>query len=185
MKTKIFFACFIIALIPLIYLSSCSKFQDLAAFDVRYTIPRTTFTYTPAPFKSGEQLLYSGSVTANLDSIMNSHGVSSGIIGATTFTRCSITMVQPTDQTFSWLHSARGEISQNADFTPVQEVGYVVNTDTTATTVILTLNNVNIRPYLGARQFYFRVFGVLNGPLPVDWVEMYIDGQLLMHVEPL
>jgi hypothetical protein len=166
-------------------LPSCSKFQDLAAFDVRYTIPRTTFTYIPSTFKSGEQLLYAGPVTANLDSIMNANGVSSGIVGTTTFTSLSVTIAEPSDLTFSWLLSARGEISQNADFAPVQQIGYVENTDTTAKTVILTLNNINIRPYLGARLFYVRIFGVLNGPVPADWVKMYIDGQLLMHIEPL
>ncbi len=101
----------------------------------------------PSTFKSGEQLLYAGPVTANIDSIMNANGVSSGIVGTTTFTSLSVTIAEPSDLTFSWLLSARGEISQNADFATAQEIGFVENSNPTAKTVILTLNNVNIRPF--------------------------------------
>jgi len=186
MKAKIVFSLFMVVMVPLIFLSSCSNFKNLAAFDVAYTMPRTTFTFTPVPLKAGgEQLLYSGSVAANLDSIMNSHGVSSGIVGNTFFTKCSITIQSPSTLTFDWLQSARAEISLNPDFSPSQEVGSVTNTTPQAKTVVLVLNNTNIRPYLGSRFFYFRVFGVLNGTVPSQFVQMYMDGQLQMHIEPL
>lgn len=147
MKSKPLNIVFLFTIVILLALPSCSKFQDLAAFDVRYTIPRTTLTYVPSTFKSGEQLLYAGPVTANIDSIMNANGVSSGIVGTTTFTSLSVTIAEPSDLTFSWLLSARGEISQNADFATAQEIGFVENSNPTAKTVILTLNNVNIRPF--------------------------------------
>ncbi len=174
-----------IGVFPVLFFSSCSKIKELSSFDVSYKIPRQTFTYTPTVYKSGEQLLYSGFITANLDSILSANGLSSGVVGTTTFTKCSITIEQPDSVTFGWLQSARGEISQNADFTPAQEVGYVTNSDPLAKTVHLTLNNTNIRPYLGSRTFYFRIFGVLNGPVPSQWVQMYLDGSLQMHLVPL
>lgn len=174
-----------ITLAVLFMLPSCSKFQDLAAFDVSYTIPRTSFTYVPTTVKSEEQLLFSGAVTANLDSIMNANGVSSGIVGETKFTKLTITIAEPEDVTFNWLISARGEISQSADFLSVQEIGYVTNNDPLAKSVVLTLNNVNIRPYLGARLFYVRIYGVVNLPIPSDWIKMYIEGKMVMHIEPL
>jgi len=185
MKTRIIILLLLVVLVPILYFTSCSRLKNLAAFDVSYTLPRTTFTYTPTSYKDGEQLLFSDHIEANLDSILNANGVSSGIVGNTTFTRCSITIIEPSDMTFGWLQSARGEISQNADFSPAQEVGYVTNNDPDAKTVVLTLNNTNIRPYLGNKYFYFRIFGVLNGPVPGNWAKMYIDGQLLMHIEPL
>jgi len=185
MKMRILFAILSIAVLPVLFLSSCSKLKDLTAIDVSYKIPRQTFTYTPTSFKSGEQLLYSGFITANLDSILSANGLSSGVVGNTMFTKCSITIAQPDTVTFGWLQSARGEISDNAGFTPAQEVGHVTNTDPLAKTVNLTLNNTNIRPYLGAKTFYFRIFGILNGPVPADWVQMYMDGTLQMHLEPL
>jgi len=185
MKTRIILTMLSVAIFPILFFSSCAKLKDLAAIDVSYKIPRQTFIYSPSTFKSGEQLLYSGQINANLDSILNSYGFSSGVVGNTEFTHCSITIDQPDSVNFSWLQSARGEISMNANFTPAQEVGTATVTDPAAKTVNLTTNNANIRPYLGSRTFYFRVFGTLNGPLPTDWVQMYVDGTLQMHLEPL
>ena len=185
MKTRVLLIILVIGVIPVLFISSCSKLKELTSIDVSYKIPRQTFVYVPTSFKSGEQLLYSGFVEANLDSILSANGLSSGVVGTTTFTKCTVTIDQPDSVTFSWLQSARGEISQNADFTPAQEVGYVVNSDPNAKTVNLTLNNTNIRPYLGSKTFYFRIFGVLNGPVPGNWVQMYVDGVLQMHLEPL
>lgn len=170
----------------MLYFSSCNNIKELAAFDVIYTLPPTTFTYTPASLKGGEEeLLYSGAIEANLDSILNANGFSAGVIGNTQFVECTISIVQPSTVTFGWLQSARGEISDNPEFNPVREVGSVFNNDPEATTVVLLVNNTNIRPYLGAKYFYFRIFGVLNGPIPTEWVEMVIEGKLLMHLEPL
>ncbi|MEI7663110.1 MAG: hypothetical protein WCK34_12960 [Bacteroidota bacterium] len=185
MKTRMLILVFAIAVVPVLFLLSCSKAKDAVAFDYTYKIPRTTFIYTPGIFKSGEQLIYSGTIRANLDSILNANGFSSGVVGTTTFSKCSITLEQPDTLTFSWLGSARGVISATADFNPEQEVGTVTNTDPLAKTVVLTTNNGNIRPYLGSRNFYFRLYGVLNKPLPVAWAQMYLEGQLVMHLQPL
>lgn len=186
MKTKNIFFIILTGLGILLSFSSCNDIRELAAFDVVYTLPPTNFTYNPAGMKGGgEELLYSGAIEANLDSILNANGFSAGVVGNTQFIECTVSIVQPSDLTFGWLHTARGEISGNPEFLPVQEVGSVVNTDPDATTVVMIINNTNIRPYLGAKFFYFRVFGELNGPLPAEWVEMTIEGKLLMHLEPL
>ena len=185
MKTRILLTIFTMAIAPALFFISCNTAKEIVAFDYAYKIPRTTFIYTPVTFKTGEQLLYSGAIVANLDSILNANGFSSGVVGNTTFTKCSVTIDQPDSITFSWLQSARGEISANADFNPAQQVGQVVTTDPNAKTVNLTTNNTNIRPYLGSKTFYFRIYGVLSGPVPVAWVQMYLNGQLTMHLQPL
>jgi hypothetical protein len=184
MKTRILLTLLTIVVFPVFFLSSCSKIKDLTAFDVTYNVPRTTFTYTPTTNKSGEQILYAGYVSANLDSILNANNISTSAIENATFTKCSITIEKPDNVTFSWLHSARAEISENAGSTPA-EVGNVTVADPNAKTVNFVLNNTNIRPYLGGKSFYFRILGVLNGPVPSDWVQMYMDGTLLLHVQPI
>ncbi|MEI7501082.1 MAG: hypothetical protein WCK84_11630 [Bacteroidota bacterium] len=181
MKTRMMLTMLTIAIFPVIFFSSCSK---LLSFNVSYKIPRQTFDYKPTNYKSGEQLLYYGYISANLDSILNANGLSSGVVGNTTVTQCSITIDKPDSVTFGWLQYARGVISQNAE-SAGEQVGDVTVTDATAKTVNLTLNNTNIRPYLGSKTFYFRIFGVLNGAVPVTWVQMYIDGTLQMRLEPL
>ena len=185
MKTRILLIIFSVAVFPVLFNSSCTTVKKVVAFDYTYKIPRTAFTYTPSLLKTGEQLLFSGPVTANLDSILNANGLSSGVVGTTTFTKCSVTIEKPDSVTFSWLQSMRGEISSVVDFNPAQQVGTVTNTDPMAKTVNLTTNNTNIRPYLGSKNFYFRIYGTLNGPVPVPWVQMYLDGQLTMRLQPL
>jgi len=185
MKTRFLFLLTTCSLLPVCWFSSCRQVKELAEFDVIYTIPPTSFTYTSTNVKSGEELLYSGAIYANLDSILNANGFSSGVIGNTQFIECSVSIVEPSTETFGWLHSARAEISDNSGFSPAQEVGSVVNNDTLAQTVNLTLRSTNIRPYLGPKFFYLRIFGELNGPLPIEWIEMMLSGQLKMHLEPL
>ncbi|MEI7981394.1 MAG: hypothetical protein WCI71_07045, partial [Bacteroidota bacterium] len=84
-----------------------------------------------------------------------------------------------------WLQSARAVVSQDANFTSFVQIGTVTNTDPTAKTVILTMNNDNIRPYLGTTGFYVRVYAVLNGAIPTHWYQMYIDSQLKMRIKAL
>ncbi|NCA77465.1 MAG: hypothetical protein EOM90_14125 [Alphaproteobacteria bacterium] len=175
----------LVAVSMILVSSSCGKLKELSAFDVAYTLPRTTFTYQPTQLKSGEQLLYSGFFNANLDSILQANGFSSGLVGNTMVTSCSVTIQEPSNITFSWLQSARAEVSANENFTPAQPVGSVINQDPLNKTVVLTMNNTNIRPYLNGKAFYFRIFGVLNGAVPSEWVQMYVDGTLQMHLEPL
>jgi len=186
MKTRTFIAISIAALMPLFFFSTCNSIKELVAFDVIYTLPPTTFTYIPSAMKGGgEELLFSGAIEANLDSILNANGFSAGVVGNTQFIECTVSIAQPSALTFGWLGSARGEISDNPEFSLASEIGSVVNNDPNATSVVLLVNNTNIRPYLGAQFFYFRVFGVLNGPLPAEFVDLVVEGKLLMHLEPL
>jgi hypothetical protein len=164
---------------------SCNKINEITSFDVIYTLPQTTFTFTPTALKADETLLYYSAVEANLDSILTANGFNPGIINQSQFIQCTVTILEPSEETFGWLQSARGEISSNPDFQPGFEVGFVENHDPNAKTVVFTLNSLNIRPYLGAELFYFRIFGVLNGTVPSEFVEMAVNGALLMHLEPL
>ena len=186
MKTRIYLSLLILLAVPLIYFTSCNKAKELAAVDISMKLPRQHFTYTGAMLKTGsEAILYSGMVRINLDSVLGAYGFSSGIIQNTYFTYLAITIEQPPDSTFHWLSSMRATVADNQNFQPENQVGSVTNTDPTAKTVVVTLNNLNIRPYLTQASFYLRVYGVLNGPLPAITVGMYIDGTIKFTVAPL
>ena len=186
MKTRIFISLAILLAIPLIYLSSCSKVKELTAVDVSMKISRQHFTYTATNLKSGsEVILCSEHVTVNLDSILNANGIPTGIIQTTTFTYLAVTIEQPPDSTFHWLSSMRATVADNSNFNPENQVGSVTNNDPNAKTVVVTLNNLNIRPYLSNPGFYVRVYAMLNGPLPAVTVGMFIDGTVQLHIEPL
>jgi|APCry1669188970_1035186.scaffolds.fasta_scaffold00098_15 hypothetical protein len=186
MKTRIYIFLLIILAVPLIYLTSCKQAKDLVAFDVTMKLPRQHFTYTGTSLKtSGEVVLYSGLIHVNLDSLLNANGFSSGVIQNTYFTYLAVSIEQPPDSTFHWLNSMRATVSDNANFQPENEVGNVTNTNPAAKTVVVTLNNVNIRPYLSQPSFYVRVYGSLNGPLPAITFGMFLDGSIQLRVEPI
>ena len=186
MKTRIYIFLFILLAIPLLYLTSCKQAKDLVAFDVSMKLPRQHFTYTGTYLKtSNEVVLYSGLIHVNLDSMLNANGFNSGIIQNTYFTYLAVTIEQPPDSTFHWLNSMRATVSDNVNFQPENEVGNVTNTNPSAKTVVVTLNNVNIRPYLSQPSFYVRVYGSLNGTLPAVTFGMFIDGSIQLRVEPL
>ena len=153
--------------------------------DYTYNLPRKTFSFPPVFFKSTEQVLYSGPYLMNLDSILHVNGFSSGVVGATYFTKCSVTITQPPDGNFAWLQSSRIEISKVSTFDSVQEIGTVSDIDPTANVLSYTMNHVNIRPYLGSKVFYVRLLGTLKIKQPAAVVQMYIDGQVVMRLQPL
>lgn len=185
MKTPVPYLAAIVIGFTIAAFFSCNKIKEIAAFDVVYTLPVTTFNYIPSALKGEEELLYVGAVEANLDSILEANGFSAGVVGESEFISCKVTILEPEELTFSWLESARAEIAANPAMTPAYEVGSVVNTGASLKSVDLTLNNVNIRPYLGATFFYLRIFGVLNGPVPADLVKLAVTGQLQLRLEPL
>jgi len=175
----------ILLAVPLLISVSCSKIKELAAVDVAMTLPRQHFTYSGTLLKSGETILYTDSIRINLDSILNVYGFSSGIIQNTYFTYLAVTIEQPKDSTFHWLSSMRATVADNRSFDPENEVGTVTNEDPNAKSVVVKLNNVNIRPYLTKPSFFLRVYGVLNGPLPATIVGMYLEGSIQFRVAPI
>ena len=185
MKTRIYFSLIMLFAVPLILLTSCNKVKELTAVDVSMKIPTQHFTYSGTGLKTNEVILYSGIIRINLDSIINSYGFSSAIIQNTYLTYLAVTIEQPADSTFNWLSSMRATVSDNAGFTPENEVGSVTNTNPQAKTVVVALNNLNIRPYLSNPSFYIRIYGVLNGPLPAATIGMFLNGTIQIRVEPI
>ncbi len=186
MKTKTFVSLCLLLAISLAFFSSCNKVKDLATFDVTYNLPSIPFTYTPVTLKSGEVILYSGSYSINLDSLLNAHGYSSGLIENTEFSYIGITITEPETANFNWLYTGSVVVSQTPTFDSSAVVGTVVNDTTTGSkSITLTMNNVNIRPYLNTSQFYFRILAQTNGPVPYSWIMMYINSQLKLTISPL
>ncbi len=185
MKTRNYLSLLLLLVITMISLTSCNKVKELTTVNVSMTMPRQHFTYSATNLKSGEVILFSERVAVNLDSLLNAYGLSSGVITSTSFTSLSVTIEQPLDATFSWLSSMRATVSANANFSPENQVGSVTNTNPNAKTVIVTMNNLDIRPYLTQPSFYLRIYAVLNGPLPALTVGMFLDGTVQLRIEPI
>jgi hypothetical protein len=187
MKTKIVMMVALIGLASffLSYFTSCSTAKQYTAFDVTYNLPKVNFNYPVSILKSGEVILYSGQININLDSILMAHDIPSGMITSLQFSQFAITITDPPEASFGWLQSARAVASSEASFDPNVELGNAVNNDTTAKTVNLTMNNVELQQYIHKTSFYYKVLGTLNGPLPYEMVSMYLNSTLKLHIEPL
>jgi hypothetical protein len=165
--------------------TACSTVKEAVTIEYTYNLPRTTFSYPPSILKSGEQVIYTGNYTVNLDSILHVNGLSSGFVGTTYFTKCTVTISLPENATFAWLQSSRIEISKTAAFDSIREVGYVTDVDPASRVLDYTMNRTDIRPYLGSGVFYIRLLATPRIKQPAAVAEMYIDGQLLMRLQPL
>jgi hypothetical protein len=175
-----------LAAFPLFLCTSCHETKKAAAFDVTYNLPRIYFTYTSTLLKSGEVILYSGNDKINLDSILMAHDIPTGMITSAKLSQFSMTMTEPPDASFSWLQSMRFLVSADPSFNPNVELGNFVNNDPAAKTVNLTLNNVEMIPYMNNTTFYYRILASIQVvSLPSNMVTMFRDLQLKLHIEPL
>lgn len=164
--------------------TSCTKTNDLTAVDVTLKLPRTYFTYTSSELKSAEVILYTGMISLNLDSILNVYGFSAGLIQNTYFTNLTVSIVQPPSATLGWLSSMRATVSDDQTFQAEKQIGSLTNTDPNATSVIVTMNNLNFRPYLTKPGFYLRLYGVPSGQPPAKTLSMFFDGSIQFRVNP-
>jgi len=183
MKTRILLSVLAIGLIPVVFLTSCSKIKDLTAVNVTYQIPRTNFLFTPTAFKSGEEILYSAFVHINVDSLLNVYGLSSGNVENPEFTQFSLTIDTPLEANFGWMQSVRAVTASNSGFSPETQIGSAVNNSGTGRTVTLTVNNSNI-PF-GNNGFYLRIYATLSGPIPYQWLQMYFNSTLTLTLQPI
>ena len=151
--------------------------------DVSYTLPRAYFTYIPATFKAGEDILYTDFIYINIDSLLSANGLSGGTVNNPVFTSVSVTITAPAEANFGWLQSASAITANNAGFLPSVQVANVVNSGGTGKTVVLTVNG-SVIP-IGSTGFYIRILGTLTGPVPQEWINMYMDGTLKLTLQAL
>jgi len=184
-KVSLIFILVMFAATSVFYYTSCKKIKDLTNIDVTYDLPKISFKYIPTLYKTGDVVLYSGSIQINLDSLLNHYGLSAGTITSVAFTQFSITITAPPNANFDWLTSASAIVSQNSNFQPSTVIATVGNPGSGAQTVILTTNNTNIVGYLNSNQFYLEVKATTTGTVPYQWIDMYLNGTLQMTIEPI
>ncbi|MEI6454959.1 MAG: hypothetical protein WCO93_01625 [bacterium] len=165
--------------------TSCKQIKDLANVDVTYDLPKISFQFVPTTLKTGEEVLYSGIIRINLDSLLSHYGLDAGTISSVSFSNFSLTISAPSEANFDWLTSAAAMVSPNNTFSPSTVVAAATNTGSGSKTITLTTNNTNIAEYLNSTEFYLKVTAVTNGTVPYEWINMYILGTLQMTISPI
>ena len=187
---KIRFSLFLLvcALLLITFFSStsCSKAKELAAFDVTYTFPKVYFSYTARDqMKLPEVTLYTGKLAINLDSILSANHIPSGIIASAALSRMAMVITAPPGATFNWLESVRMIGSADSTFLNPTNLGSYTVTDPNVTTIDLALEKVDIKPILFKNSYYLRILATPSGQIPASSINMYLDSQIKLHIEPL
>jgi hypothetical protein len=172
-------------LLPFLTITSCKKASQLAAFDVIYTFPKVYFSYGPKNLKIQEVTVYTGKLTINMDSILSANHIPSGVIGSAYLTRLAIVITAPPEATFNWLASVRMVGCADSTFQQSTELGTATGIDPLATRIDLALKEVDIRPILFKNSYYVRVLATPSGQLPASSMNMYLDSQIKIRIEPL
>ena len=174
-----------ILLIPSFTITSCNKAKQLVAFDVVYTFPKVYFSYTVKDLDLPEITLYTGKVSINFDSILSANNISSGIIASAYLSRLAMVITAPPGATFNWLESVRMVGSADSTFQQSTDLGSDTLIDPNATTIDLALKNVDIKPILFKNSFYLKILATPSGQIPASSINMYLDSQIKLHIEPL
>lgn len=165
---------------------SCSTVKKLAAFDVVYNFPKVTFTYPQKDLKGTQILLLKSKLSINFDSILNANHIPSGIIASAYLSRLAMVITAPPEATFNWISSVTMLGSADTSFQHPTTLGYETNIDPSSRTLNLTLPNVDIKPILFNNSYYIEVLATPSGQLPSSSsINMYLDSQVRLHIEPL
>ncbi len=196
MKNKTLLFAVLITTLPFLFLTqSCDKVKDevnnVSAFDVSMNLPDQYFVLDSNDFKStkgivDEQIFSEFHISVNLDSIFEANGISAGLISDGEFTAITISLVNPAEGVnFDFVNSMRVTVSETSNFaeeTLLASTGTIANGSTSIT---FNLETVNILSYLNKKDFYMRLYGDQNGPLPVNLLPMLLQSGITFTVEPL
>lgn len=170
---------------PLVTSTSCSSAKHLAAFDVTYTFPKVYFSYGKKSQKLPEVTLYTGKLSVNMDSILSANHIPSGVFTSAYLSRLAMVITAPPAATFKWLKSVRMVGCVDSTFQQVTELGSDTAVNPLATRIDLALNKIDIKPIFFKNSYYLRILATPSGQLPDSTMNIYLDSQIKLHIEPL
>ena len=196
MKNKTLFLVVLLAALPFLFLTqSCDKVKDevnkVASFDVSMNLPDQYFVLDSNDFKSSkgileEKVFTQFYISVNLDSIFEANGISTGLISEGEFTSITVSLSNPEEGVnFDFVNSMRVAVSETSDFaneTPIASTGTIADGSTSVT---FNLETVNILNYLNKKDFYMRLYGDQESPLPANLIPMLLQSGITFTVEPL
>ena len=181
----LFLSLCVVLVLPVFTFTSCSKAKQLAAFDVTYTFPKVYFNYAVKNQRLPELTLYTGKLAINLDSILSANHIPSGIIASAYLSRLAMVITAPPGATFNWLSSVRMIGSVDSTFLNPTNLGSATGIDPNATTIDLALEKVDTKPILFKNSYYLKILATPSGQIPASSINMYLDSQIKLHIEPL
>ncbi len=196
MKNKTFLLAAIVAILPLIFLTqSCETIKDevndAASFDVSMNLPDQYFVLDSNDFKSTkgileEKIFTQFFISVNLDSIFAGNGISTGHISDGEFTAITVSLENPVEGVnFDFVNSMRVTVSETSDFADETLLASTGTIADGSTSVTFNLEAVNVLEYLNKKDFYMRLYGDQDSPLPANLLPMILQSGIKFTVEPL
>ena len=165
--------------------SSCEKVKDLASFDITYPLPTLRFSLDSTTYQPRtEMLLYRGSMSFNLDSIINKYKLD-GIENAK-FESVVLEIELPATDgaNFNWLTSVRMSVSAN-DAAEETEIAFKNDIPANLRIVEMEATNADIAPIIKQRSFNFKIYGSIAPPLPAQTLDLVLNASIKLRVRPL
>jgi hypothetical protein len=165
---------------------SCEKIKDLVAFDVEQNLPGQYFALDSTTTTKSETILHQSSFKVNLDSIFAANGIDKGTISSGQFKSILLSIVNPTaDAQFGFLSDIRFVVSETENFAGEEIIAEAHNIQKGDISLTLAVNSNAIDKYINNRQFFYRVYGTLVGPVPVRLLPLVMDSKIGFTVKPL
>jgi hypothetical protein len=159
-------------------LSSCDKIAEATQLKIKHELPDRYFTIDSVSYLKTERILFSETMNANLDSIVNSN---SGMLGDVNFYLVRLTVVSPAWVNLGWLNSARVAV------TPPGGIPFDVATTGTINAANRSVDFVikNLDQASGINgPFQLTVYGDLKGPLPAAQLYLHLESGVQVTINP-
>ncbi len=189
MKRKVLILSLIVAMISAMSVTqSCNKVKELASFDLVKDMADQHFNLDSATTTAvkGPVLLYESRYTINMDSIMDANGVDKGLIDNGHFTEIELLIDNPSAlEEFGFLSDVSFKVSTSASFQSSEIVAEASGIKQGDTSIILNVNSTSMDRYLQNATFYFRLYGTVTGPVPVNVLPLILRSQVGFTVNPI
>ncbi len=160
-------------------LPSCDKVKQATQFKVKYKLPDRYFSVDSLSHLKTEQVLFTQSYSANLDSIV---GANSGLLGAVSFYQLRLNVVSPDWVTLGWINSARITVTP-ANGAPV-EVATTQAISPSSRSIDFVVKNLDLASNING-PFVLNVYGDLSGPIPSGSIQMLLESGIQVTINPL
>jgi hypothetical protein len=188
MKKKLFTIGIVLFVLSSAFMiQSCDKAKDLVAFDVSKQLPDHHFDLDSATTTvKGETMLYESLFDIDLDSILEANGMDRGQIEGGEFEEIVLLIDNPSAlEEFGFISTLTFKLSESEDFASSLEIARATNIKKGDTEIKFTVNGETLDQYLQNSTFYFRLYGTLESPVPVDRLALILRSKVGFTVKPL
>ncbi|HLO90561.1 MAG TPA: hypothetical protein VK172_05285 [Lentimicrobium sp.] len=182
MKKHLYARLALLLVLPLI-IFGCEAIEDAAQFDISQPLPDVVVTVDTNTFSASatEQLVAEATVSINLDSLKEAHGLKS--FEAAQFDYVRLQLSSPTDINLDWIQGIRTTVS--ASNIAETDIASYTRTTPAGSSIELTVPAVAVLNQVTQDNFNIKVYATASLPLPAPQIQMLLKSKLKITVQPV